>query len=206
MTTQYAIADILPKDALGQPLFALTDISTSQLDFALQSGVAASVINAKRHAYQGVATHKQSDGVATTSPGVAIFGNTAPLAVGNGLQYLWLTQNGAVNTQPSESYTIVASGSTAASADTLHSVFGSYNGLSDIGASVVLDVELSVTTNGARVFPSNTAVGFGTFLSASQTTYKEMKPMQRTAASALHFLNHVAGSDSTINWFIYRKD
>jgi len=122
------------------------------------------------------------------------------------LQYLWLNTNGAVNTTPSDSYTIVASGSTAASADTAHSLFGTYNGLSNIGSSVVLYVETLAQTNDAVLFPSVNKTGRGIVLSASRVDYKELKPMQRTNASALHFANKTASNNTTVNWFIYRKD
>lgn len=208
MTTQYSISDILPKDATGQPLFALADISTSQLDFALQAGIAPSAVNAKNYAFLGIATHKQSGSISTNSPGVAMLGyaGTNPLAITSNLQYLWLNTNGAVNTTPADSYTIVASGSTAASADTAHSLFGNYGGLSNIGTSVVLYVETLAQTNDATLFPSVNKTGRGIVLSTSRVDYKELKPMQRTNASALHFANKTAGNNTTVNWFIYRKD
>lgn len=208
MTTQYSLSDVLPKDATGQPLFALADISTSQVDFALQAGIAPSAVNAKNYAFLGVATHKQSGSISVNSPGVAVLGfaGTTPLALTSNLQYLWLNTNGAVNTTPSDSYTIVASGSTAASADTAHSLFGTYNGLSNIGSSVVLYIEALAETNAAVLFPSVNKTGRGIVLSASRVDYKELKPMQRTNASALHFANKTASNNTTVNWFVYRKD
>jgi hypothetical protein len=122
------------------------------------------------------------------------------------MQALWLTSNGAVNTAPTESYTILASGSTAASAETMHSLYGTYDGLSGIGTSVVLYVEALAQTNDAVLFPSVTRAGRGTVLSASAVSYKELKPMQRTNASALHFANKTAANNATVNWFIYRRD
>lgn len=207
MTTNYSLTDVLPKDATGQPLFGLTDISTSQLDFALQAGVAASVVNAKNYAYQGIATHTQSGSMIAAGPGVMMFGvGGTPLAVSSNIQAIWLTSLGAVNTVPAESYTILASGSTAASADTAHSLFGNYGGLSGIGTSVVLYVETLAQSNDAVLFPSVNKTGRGTVLSASTVSYKELKPMQRTAASALHFANKTASNNATVNWFVYRRD
>lgn len=208
MTTQYSLSDILPKDATGQPLFSPVDISTSQLDFALQAGVAPSTINAKNYVYQGIATHKQSGSMTTGGPGVAVMGysGTNPFPVSTNLQLFWLNANGALNTVPSESYTIIASGSTAASADTAHSLFGNYGGLSNIGTSVVLHIEVLAQSNDATLFPSVNKTGRGVILSASRVDYKELKPMQRTAASALHFANKTASNNATVNWFIYRRD
>jgi hypothetical protein len=207
MTTQYSLSDVLPKDATGLPFQAPVDIGTSQLDFALQAGIAASTTSGKRYAYMGVGTQKQSDTIAVTSPGVAILGYTgSPLSVTSNLQFLWLNRNGAVNITPSDSYTILSSGSTAASAETAHSLFGNYGGLSDVAASVVLYTEVLAQSNDALLYPSVSTAGRGVVLSASQTDYKELKPMQRTNASALHIRNKTAANNTTVNWFIYRKD
>lgn len=207
MTTQYSLSDVLPKDATGQPLFALVDISTSQLDFALQAGIAPSTINAKNYVYQGVATHKQSGSMTTNGPGVAVFGyaGTNPFPVGTNLQLLWLNTNGALNTVPAESYTFIASGSTAASAATAHSLFGTYNGLSSIGTSVVLYISAKAQTNSAAIYHSNAKTGPGIILSTSAVDYRDLKPMTRTNADSLHFANQSAGN-ATVNWFIYRRD
>lgn len=207
MTTQYSLSDILPKDATGQPIFAPVDIGTSQLDFALQTGVAASTVNGKRHAYQGVATHTQAGTQAATGPGVAILGLAGtPLAVGGNLQMFWLTDRGALNTVRDDSYTIVASGSISASANTAHSLFGTYGGLSTIGTSVVLYGEAMAQGNDAAIFPSNAKNGRGILLSTSSVEYTKLPAMRRSNFADLHFANKTNGSNTTVNWFIYRRD
>lgn len=207
MTTQYSLSDILPKDAVGQPIFAPVDISTSQLDFALQTGIAPSTVNGKRHVYQGVATHTQNGSLISTGPGVVVLGVAGnPVGVAGNLQALFLTSNGALNTVPAESYTFVASGSTTASANTAHRLYGTYNGLSTLGTSVVFHVSVLAETNNAAVFHSNAKTGRGIVLSTSATAYTAMRPMLQTAAVDLHFANKTDGSNSTVNWFIYRRD
>ena len=208
MTTNYSLSDILPKDATGQPMFSPINIATSQLDFALQAGIAPSTVNAKNYVYQGIATHTQSGSMTTAGPGVAVMGysGTNPFPVATNLQLLWLNSSGALNTVPAESYTLISSGSTAASADTAHRLYGTYNGLSTLNSSVVLYVSAMAETNGAALFFSNAKTGKGIVLSTSAAGYTELKPAQQSAAVDIHFANRVNGSNTTVNWFVYRRD
>jgi hypothetical protein len=207
MTTQYFLTDVLPKDATGQPIFAPVDISTSQVDFALQAGVAASIVTGKRYVYQGVGTHRQADTQAITGPGVAILGLVgAPLGVSGNLQMFWLTDRGSLNTVSDDSYAIVASGSIAASANTAHSLFGTYNGLSNIATSVILYGEAAAEGNDATVFSSSAKNGRGIVLSTSATGYTKLPSMRQSNFANLHFANKTDGSNTTVNWFIYRRD
>lgn len=207
MTTQYSLSDVLPKDATGLPFQALVDVGGSQMDFALVAGIGASVNEGKRFAYQGVATHKQSQTAATTSPGVAMLGVAGtPLAVGGNLQYLWLNALGAVRTQEGQSFTVYSSGSTTASANTLHGLFGTYTGLSLLASSAIVNLELKARTNAARVKIGAGDTNYGVHLSTSSVDYTKIKPMLVSNASALHFLNDVAGSNATINWVVYKFD
>ena len=47
MTTQFSLADSLPKDAGGARFAAWTDLGTSQLDFSLPGGIGAKVVGGK---------------------------------------------------------------------------------------------------------------------------------------------------------------
>lgn len=47
MTTAYSLADTLPKDAGGAKFAAWTDLSTSQLDFALPAGIGSRTVGSK---------------------------------------------------------------------------------------------------------------------------------------------------------------
>jgi hypothetical protein len=207
MTTQYSMSDVLPKDATGLPFNAPVEVSSSQLDFVLQAAIATSVAFGKKYGHIGVATHAQNDTQTTTGPGVAMFGLAGtPLAVSGNLQMFWLTDRGALNTVSDDSYTIVASGSAAASANTTHSLFGNYGGLSAIATSVVLYGEVLAQTNDAAIFPSVAKNGRGIILSTSATTYHKLPAMRQSSFSNLHFANRTDGSNATVNWFVYRRD
>jgi hypothetical protein len=203
MTTNYSMSDVLPKDVTGQPFQALADISTSQLDFALQAGLGASTVSGKRYASLAVATHKHGASVTTDSVGTLGFVKTdTPAAQAGNIQYLWGNTNGAVYTSTQESFSIVTSGSIAASAATAHSLFGT--GLSAIGSSVILSVEVKAETNDGFLLRSNSLNGGGIWLSVSATQYEKLKPMTQATASALHFRNKV--SNTTIHYQVWRKD
>ena len=207
MTTNYTFGDVLPKDATGQPFNALVDISTSQLDFAMYAGIAASSTQAKNYAFLGVATHKQSDDLPVNSPGITMFGKTGdPISVTAGdAQFVHVDGNGAVFVTGGETFTLLHAASVAASAATAHSIFGNYGGLSDINASIVLNLEVMAETNDAMILPTVSDVG-GKWISTSATQSTELKPMTRDNASKLHFQNKTAGENATLHLTIWKQD
>ena len=89
MTTNYALTDKLAVDSGGQKFFALTNITTSQADFALSLGLGACTIGttSKIHAYQGIATHIAGSPINSAVAGVlgltAYVANASNAAIAN---------------------------------------------------------------------------------------------------------------------------
>lgn len=102
-------------------------------------------------------------------------------------------------------YRLLFAGQTEASADTAHSVYGGYGGLSDLGADDDLYVEVMGSKNNAVLLATNGAAGFGRMLSSSMVDYALLPHTDVASASELHFKNQVAGSNSVVNYAIWLK-
>lgn len=107
MSTNYSLSDQLPKDASGQKGLAWTNDQTSQLDYALIRGIAASQTGSKILAYLGVGTATQSSRVESLHPGVNLgatyldYSTTAVSPVSSGrFKLLGATERGELYTTP----------------------------------------------------------------------------------------------------------
>ena len=85
-------------------------------------------------------------------------------------------------------YEWINSGSTGASADTAHLLFGNYQGLSDLHQSEVAHVMLQGITNDFNVGLDNTVTNnIGYKIGA--TSWFDLAPMRVGKASGLHIAN-----------------
>ena len=202
MTTSYTIADFLPKDANGTKLGALVG---TNLEFVLQKAIAVSATSSKNLGHLAIATHVTASQINTGTPIVAIGGVTgSPVAaLGAGqMQIATMDRLGALQTAPRQ-YTFLASGSVAASANTAHSLFGNYGGLSSLGSWITVHVSLHCSANNLRLYPSNTLAGRGMRIVSGNDYYIDLPPMARNSASTFHFANETAGSNTAVNWMIW---
>lgn len=101
-------------------------------------------------------------------------------------------------------YVWVNSGSTGASADTAHGLFGIYGGLSSLHESEVLHVQVQGITNSLKVGPDNTLTN-DTGFKVGTTAWEDLPPMRTGAASGFHFINETAGTDTSPMWVIWRR-
>jgi hypothetical protein len=105
------------------------------------------------------------------------------------------------------SYKLVASGSTAASANTAHSLFGAYQGLSlliheDDSIFIMLDAQ----TNDVRIGDSTVSNNRGVPILGSANEVQALPAMRMRYASQLHFANKTLGANGIINWNIWHRE
>ena len=99
-------------------------------------------------------------------------------------------------------YNLVSSGSTGASADTAHLLFGSYGGLSNLNNDEILHIQLWASDN-ARVSDSN-AVTNDNGVKVESSVF-DLPPIRAGTASQLHFANETIGTDANMSWIIWRR-
>lgn len=102
------------------------------------------------------------------------------------------------------SYEYVNSGSTGASANTAHGLFGAYQGLSSLHESDVVHVQVQGVTNALRVAPNN-AVTNDNGLKVGTTAWEDVPPLRIGAASQLHFANDTLGSNASPMWVVWKR-
>lgn len=100
-------------------------------------------------------------------------------------------------------YEWVQGGSTGASADTAHGLFGAYGGLSDLRNSEVVHVQLRGITNDFRVGPDNTVTNDTGLLVT--TSWFDLPPMRVGAASQFHFANDTLGTNASPMWVVWKR-
>ena len=103
------------------------------------------------------------------------------------------------------SYSWVNSGSTAASANTGHRLFGAYNGLSNLNSLEVVHVQLLAITNDFRVGPAGSVTnnsGFKVLTSA----WSDLPPITAGAVDGFHFTNDTLGSNASPAWVVWRRN
>lgn len=105
-------------------------------------------------------------------------------------------------------YTWISSGSTAASADTAHLLWGNYGGLSDLNADEVIHLQILASANNFYMLPFTdaSATELGQRFVAGNDYYIDIPPMKVSAASQLHFRNAVNGSNGELLWVIYSRN
>ena len=205
MATNYSLTDQLPRDSAGQPFAALINPDSASLDFVLTRAVAVSSVNAKNLGYQAVATHVSASALSSGQPIVLFGGITGevPATVGFGdSQMVVVDRKGALKTVP-RAYEFLASGSVAASADTAHSLYGNFDGLSDLGSWQVVHVSIQPSANNLALFPQVETNGRGWRMVSGNDYYIDLPAMTRDNASRLHFLNETSGSNAVVNWMIW---
>lgn len=103
-------------------------------------------------------------------------------------------------------YELVSSGSTAASANTAHLLFGSFTGLSNLNNNEVINVILQSEGGDARIgLPGSISNNLGVPVYAAASGF-EWPPMRVGTASQLLFANKELGTNVTISWNIFRRD
>ena len=85
MSTNFSMSDSLPKSAGGQAFAALTDVATSQLDFALMAGIGSRTTGSKIVAALQVATYVGASRIDTPVLGVALMGHYTSAVCAMGL-------------------------------------------------------------------------------------------------------------------------
>ena len=123
MTTAFSLADTLAKDAGGAKFSMLTDVSTSQLDFALMAGIGSRTTGSKIAAALQVATYTGASRIDTPVLGIALVGHytSAVCAMGLGQAMpIRASASGALFTTGLSTTACVSSGST----ETLRAVSG----------------------------------------------------------------------------------
>lgn len=100
MTTNYTMADGLPKDVAGAKFSAWIDDTTSQNDFVLPKGIGGSSFNTKRLGHLAIGTQTQGSPVAAGHPGVLIMGynGTLPSVSDGQAQFFKISASGALLT------------------------------------------------------------------------------------------------------------
>lgn len=105
------------------------------------------------------------------------------------------------------SYSLLVSGSTVASANTLHRLYGVYDGLSDLNSDQVVHLQLQASGADLRLTPTNASVvtDYGIWLKANTNAYIDLPAQKISAASELHFRNHVAGNNVVVRWALWQR-
>ena len=207
MTTGYSFSDTLPKDVAGNPFIAMIDNQTVANDFSMLKGIATSAhgTGAIRLSHMAIATHTQGSPLGEEDPGVllmAIHASAPQAQTLESAQFLQLNYGGLVT--GTKDFTIHRSGSVAASAAGYHSLYGLYDGLSDVNASVIVHIQLLAITNNTSLVPDQNADGPGIRYVAGNDYYVDLPAMMVSNASRLHFKNEVDASNGGFNWVIWR--
>ncbi len=105
------------------------------------------------------------------------------------------------------SYEIFHSGSTGASADTAHGLFGTFSGLTSLNDSDVIKLSVRAKTNSFLIYSTLVAssVEYGIGISTSTIRYQELPDLAVGKVSTLHFENDQAGSDATAEFVMWRR-
>jgi hypothetical protein len=103
-------------------------------------------------------------------------------------------------------YELLASGSTATSANTAHRLFGLYGGLSTLNAKDVVHVQVTALSgNSFRVGATNALTNnSGVPLYPSGSLY-DLPPIQAGTASGFHVVNDGAGGNASMSWVVWRR-
>ena len=99
-------------------------------------------------------------------------------------------------------YVIVSAGSTATSAATAHSLFGSYTGLSLLNNDEVLNIQVYASANHLRLWNTTVSNNVGFRVEGNATA--EWPAMRTGAASLLHIARETA-SDASANWTVFKR-
>ena len=100
-------------------------------------------------------------------------------------------------------YGLLASGSTATSANPPELLFGAYTGLSLVGNDEVVHVQIQASVNNFEMLVDNqmnTGINF-----VASDFYIDLPPMRAGNASQLHAMNRDAGNNAVIWWAIWRR-
>ena len=152
MTTNYSTADTSPKDNGGAKFLAPINISTSQADFALFSGIGASTIGAtsKIHAALQIGTHVGGSKIDSAPVGVlnvlAFTANSSSMAIGNAVPWRG-DQFGAAYVTGLSTTTCAMSGSTetfSIASGTLFKIFAAGCGVVAAGQIAILNGGTSI--------------------------------------------------------------
>jgi len=100
-------------------------------------------------------------------------------------------------------YTIVSSGSTGASANTGHLLFGTYGGLSLLNNDEILHIQLW-SANNARVAGTN-AVTNNSGVKIDSSVF-DLPPIRSGTASGFHFANETIGANASMSWIAWRRN
>ena len=100
-------------------------------------------------------------------------------------------------------YEWVNAGSSGASANTAHGLFGAYSGLSLLHESEVIHVQVQAITNDLRIGPDSTVTNNTGMLIT--TSWFDLPPMRVGAASQFHFVNDTLGTNASPMWVAWKR-
>lgn len=100
-------------------------------------------------------------------------------------------------------YEWFSSGSTGASADTVHNLFGNYQGLSSLNSNEAVFVQLQSIDNDFRVGPAGEVTN-NTGLKIT-TTWFDLPPLRAATASGLQFVNDQTATNASPMWVVWRR-
>lgn len=100
-------------------------------------------------------------------------------------------------------YEWVNAGSTGASADTAHGLFGLYGGLSDLNDAEVIHIQLQGISNDFKIGPDNTITNDTGF--KVSTDWIDLPPMRVGSASQFHFANNTLGTNASPMWVAWKR-
>lgn len=101
-------------------------------------------------------------------------------------------------------YQWIQSGSTTASAATSHGLFGTYNGLSMLNASGVVNIQILPSTNNLELLRSS-ALDSGFLFQTGGSIFYDLPPLSVNDARNLHFRNQTGASNATVRWNIWSR-
>jgi hypothetical protein len=104
-------------------------------------------------------------------------------------------------------YKWLYSGSTTASADTAHNLFGTYGGLSDLHTNAVLHIQLQASGAHLVLLPTDeaSAVQAGQWFKQDIDVYTDLPAMIRSDASQLSFHNLTGGDNAVARWLVWTR-
>lgn len=103
------------------------------------------------------------------------------------------------------SYKWLFSGSVTASANTLHNMFGLYNGLSKLNADAVVHLQLQASGADLVLYPTVGADAnqAGQWFKQDIDVYQDLPPLRVSDASQFSFQNLTAGDHAVVRWILW---
>lgn len=176
---------------------------------AISGDASAQFIKASSGGHLAMYTHGQGSPIQNQDIGVLLMGHVGyPSAVNNQTaQYLQVLPGGSsvggALITAGKNMEMFATGSTAASADTNHSVWGTYNGLSTLSSNIQIHIQCRASGAALRLWQNVNTLGRGFRMPEDMDYYTDLPQMTRNTASQIHFQNEAAGDNAVIDWVVW---